>query len=105
LRTEAQELLGLNWPVEHVAALAGQLPDLSFSSLLRHAEYNPPPAPKPVRAAADPGVCGQHPTFVEGDCSPCRIAERRRSQHPSSEPAGVDGAALLARLMASQSAS
>lgn len=105
LRTEAQELLDLRWPVEHVAALAGQLPRLGFSSLTRHAEYNPPPVPKPGRAAAGPGMCEQHPTFVEGDCSPCRIAERERSQHQSPEPAGVDGAALLARLMARQSAS
>ncbi|MFH8642260.1 hypothetical protein [Streptomyces goshikiensis] len=57
LRGEARELLGLNWPVEHVALLAGQLPALNYSSLTRHAEHNPPPAPKAAAGGAVPW-CG-----------------------------------------------
>ncbi|SEE59306.1 hypothetical protein SAMN04490357_7690 [Streptomyces misionensis] len=57
LRAEARELLALNWPVEHVAKLAGQLPGLGYSSLTRHAEHNPPPAPKPMPGGAVPW-CG-----------------------------------------------
>ncbi|MFD8992303.1 hypothetical protein ACFVZ4_30180 [Streptomyces goshikiensis] len=57
LRGEARELLALNWPVEHVALLAGQLPALGYSSLTRHAEYNPPPAPKTAAGGAVPW-CG-----------------------------------------------
>ncbi|MFC9223121.1 hypothetical protein ACFT8W_20750 [Streptomyces hygroscopicus] len=58
LRQEARELLALNWPVEHVAKLAGQLPGRGYSSLARHAEHNPPSAPK---AASGGGVawCGK----------------------------------------------
>lgn len=57
LRGEARELLALNWPVEHVAKLAGQLPALGYSSLTRHAEHNPPPAPKAAAGGAVPW-CG-----------------------------------------------
>jgi hypothetical protein len=56
LRQEARELLALNWPVDHVAKLAGQLPGLGYSSLTRHAEHNPPP---PQVAAGEPVAwCG-----------------------------------------------
>ncbi|MFF4699974.1 hypothetical protein [Streptomyces chattanoogensis] len=101
LRAEAAELLGLNWPVEHIAKLAGQLPGLGFSSLTRHAEHNPPPVPKSVRPSG-PARCMRHPAFNEGDCAPCRLAERERLQRGQSEPAAVDGAGLLARLRAGQ---
>lgn len=104
LRGEAEELLTLGWPVEHVSKLIGQLPHLGFSSLTRHAEHNPPPVPKPTRAAPGPEMCERHSAFVAGDCSPCRLAERERSQRGKSEPAGVDGAGLLARLRAGQPA-
>ncbi|MDX2974026.1 MULTISPECIES: hypothetical protein [Actinomycetes] len=57
LRSEARELVALNWPVEHVAKLAGQLPALGYSSLTRHAEHNPPPAPKAAAGGAVPW-CG-----------------------------------------------
>ncbi|MEV3926498.1 MULTISPECIES: hypothetical protein [Actinomycetes] len=57
LRREANELLALNWPVDHVAKLAGQLPGLGYSSLTRHAEHNPPPAPKAAAGSALPW-CG-----------------------------------------------
>ena len=57
LRTEARELVALDWPVEHVAKLAGQLPALGYSSLTRHAEHNPPPAPKAAAGGAVPW-CG-----------------------------------------------
>lgn len=52
LRQEARELLTLKWPVEHVAKLAGQLPGLGYSSLTRHAEHNPPPAPQAAAGGA-----------------------------------------------------
>ncbi|WP_431776458.1 hypothetical protein [Streptomyces cucumeris] len=52
LRAEARELLALNWPADHVAKLAGQMPGLGYSSLTRHAEHNPPPAPKAAPGGA-----------------------------------------------------
>jgi hypothetical protein len=57
LRGEARELLSLPWPLEHVAKLAGQLPSLGYTSLLRHAEHNPPPA-KPAAAGGAVPWCG-----------------------------------------------
>ncbi|MGW3091606.1 hypothetical protein [Streptomyces sp. NPDC001108] len=57
LRKDAAELLALNWPVEHIARLAGQMPGLGYSSLARHAEHNPPPAPKAVVGGTVPW-CG-----------------------------------------------
>ncbi|MFE5108326.1 hypothetical protein [Streptomyces sp. NPDC056663] len=50
------------------------------------------------------GMCERHPAFRADDCSPCRLAERERQQRGKSEPAAVDGAGLLARLQAGQSA-
>ncbi|MET7563730.1 hypothetical protein ABZS95_26550 [Streptomyces sp. NPDC005479] len=50
------------------------------------------------------GMCERHPAFRADDCSPCRLAERERQQRGKSEPAAVDGAGLLARLRAGQSA-
>ncbi|CAM5594420.1 hypothetical protein [Streptomyces abikoensis] len=100
LRAVAEELLlELNWPVEHVAKLAGQLPSHGYASLAIHAKHNPPPAPKAPRTAG-PAMCERHPAFAEGDCSPCRLAERERSRREHSEPAPPDGAGLLARLRA-----
>ena len=57
LRQEARELLALNWPVEHVSKLAGQMPGLGYSKLSLHAEHNPPPAPKAAAGGAVPW-CG-----------------------------------------------
>lgn len=79
LRTEARELLVLNWPVEHVAKLAGQLPGLGYSSLTRHAEHNPPPAPKAAPGGAVPwcGNCDspEYRWIAPRDGSPRRCPE------------------------------
>jgi hypothetical protein len=56
--------------------------------------------PHPGAAA---GMCARHPSFPEGDCSPCRLEERRRGQRGDSGPASVNGAELLARLRAGAS--
>ncbi|MEU2076637.1 hypothetical protein [Streptomyces sp. NPDC013489] len=102
LRDEAAELLALDWPVEHVAKLAGQLPGLGYSSLARHAEFNPPPVAKATRPSTP--KCERHPSFEAVDCLRCAAEERERRQRGNSEPAPVDGAGLLARLTAGQTA-
>lgn len=110
VRREATALLtesGPEWTVDHVAKLAGQLPRLGYKSLTQHAEWNPPAAPKPQsgqsRRASGPPRCERHPAFAEGDCAPCRTAERQQSgREVSSGPARIDGAALLERARARQ---
>ncbi|MFF3843433.1 hypothetical protein [Streptomyces sp. NPDC001930] len=95
LRTDASELLALNWPVDHVVRLAGQLPSLGYSSLARHAEHNPP------KTVATPGhQGGGRQTAIEA-CSTCdeygqidfgnRIAKCR---HDAPAPVPADGPAL-----------
>jgi hypothetical protein len=49
IREQATELLSNGWPVDHVAALAAQLPGKGYTDLLRHAEHNPPPQAAPGR--------------------------------------------------------
>lgn len=49
LRSEAAELLGLDWPGDRVAKLARQLPGLGYASLTRHAEFNPPAVARAAR--------------------------------------------------------
>ncbi|WP_427251116.1 hypothetical protein [Bacillus cereus] len=78
LRKESAELLALNWPVEHIAKLAGQLPGLGYSSLARHAEHNPPPMAKAPAGGAIPwcGKC-ESPSYRwitprDGNPSKCR---------------------------------
>ncbi|GGO60080.1 hypothetical protein [Streptomyces lasiicapitis] len=101
LRADAEELLKLGWPVEHVAGLAGQLPGLGYSRLAKHAEHNPPPRPAPKNVPrSGPAPCERHPGFAEGDCAPCRVAERERRRRGASEPSPVNGAELLARARA-----
>ncbi|MFH8620125.1 helix-turn-helix domain-containing protein [Streptomyces sp. NPDC017979] len=103
IKADAEALLALAWPVEHVAKLAGQLPGLGYTDLSRHADHNPPPAPKAARPSGPP-KCERHPAYGEGDCPPCVMAERERQRRGKSAPASVDGARLLARLRAGQNA-
>ena len=103
LRQEATDLLSLDWPVEHVAKLAGQLPGLGYASLARHAEFHPPAVSRTVRKDS-PTACERHPAFEAQDCLRCAAEERARQQRQQSAPAAVDGAGLLARLRAGQSA-
>ncbi|WP_345666240.1 hypothetical protein [Streptomyces venetus] len=56
--------------------------------------------PRPDSTAA---MCTRHPNFPDGDCSPCRLEERRRSQSVDSGSAPANGAELLARLRAGAS--
>ncbi|MFE3606237.1 hypothetical protein [Streptomyces goshikiensis] len=103
LGLEAADLLALDWPVEYVAKLAGQLPGLGYASLARHAEFHPPAVSRAARKAS-PTACERHPAFEAGDCLRCAAEERERQQRQQSAPAAVDGAGLLARLRAGQSA-
>lgn len=103
IKADAEALLALTWPVEHVAKLAAQLPGLGYTDLARHADHNPPPAPKAARPSGPP-KCERHPAYAEGDCPPCVRAERERKQRGKSDPGSVDGAGLLARLRAGQNA-
>lgn len=48
IRKQATELLTQGWPIEHVAALAGQMPAKRYTNLLVHAGHNPPPAARPA---------------------------------------------------------
>ncbi|CAI4198579.1 hypothetical protein OG330_31025 (plasmid) [Streptomyces albidoflavus] len=101
LTRDAEELVALDWPVEHLAKLAAQMPGLGFTSLAKHARYNPPPAPKaaPTRNSA---MCERHPAFPADDCLRCLDEERQRARREHVAPATVDGAGLLARLRANQ---
>ncbi|WP_228983513.1 helix-turn-helix domain-containing protein [Streptomyces sp. DH12] len=103
LRREAAELLALDWPVEHVAQLAGQLPGMGYASLARHAEFHPPAVSRTARKTS-PTACERHPAFEVQDCLRCAADERERLRREQSVPAAVDGAGLLARLRSGQSA-
>lgn len=103
LRREAADLLALDWPVEHVAKLAGQLPGLGYASLARHAEFHPPAVSRATHKTS-PTACERHPAFEARDCLRCAADERERLQREQSVPAAVDGPGLLARLRAGQSA-
>ncbi|MEW1685428.1 hypothetical protein [Streptomyces sp. NPDC093594] len=108
-----REMQGLGWPSIHEVDR-----DLLERDILRNTEGAKSPAhilpkwikdlrlysvvakqgrPNPDRAAR---MCACHPNFPEGDCSPCRLEERRRDQRDGSGPAPVNGAELLARLRA-----
>ncbi|MGW4551744.1 hypothetical protein ACWEN4_36190 [Streptomyces violaceorubidus] len=110
------EMQGLGWPSIHEVDR-----DVLERDILRNTEGAKSPAhilPKwikdlrlyavvakqgpsgPGRAA---GMCERHPNFRDGDCSPCRLEERRRVQREGSGPAPVNGAELLARLRAGAS--
>ncbi|MEU2757318.1 hypothetical protein [Streptomyces albidoflavus] len=101
LTRDAEELLALNWPVEHLADLAAQMPGLRYTSLATHARYNPPPAPK-AAPTRDSAMCERHPAFPADDCLRCLDEERQRARREHVAPATVDGAGLLARLRANQ---
>ncbi|MEU0852530.1 hypothetical protein ABZ387_31880 [Streptomyces flaveolus] len=111
-----REMQGLGWPPIHEVDH-----DVLERDILRNTEGAKSPAhilPKwikdlrlysvvtkqgrsgPGRAA---GMCDRHPNFPEGDCSPCRLEERRRDQRKGSGLAPVNGAELLARLRAGSS--
>ncbi|MEY6565741.1 hypothetical protein AB8B12_12525 [Streptomyces sp. PGLac3x] len=101
LTRDAEELVALDWPVEHLADLAAQMPGLRYTSLATHARYNPPPAPK-AAPARNSAMCERHPAFPADDCLRCRDEERQRARREHVAPATVDGAGLLARLRANQ---
>ncbi|MFE6885849.1 helix-turn-helix domain-containing protein [Streptomyces sp. NPDC057702] len=59
LRTQARELLARGWPLDHVVKLAAQMPGRGYVDLTRHADHNPPPAPKTAGSGAAVAWCGQ----------------------------------------------
>lgn len=63
-----------------------------------------PPSSASAGRRTAPPECPRHPGFVEGDCSPCRAAERDRARRGKSDPGPISGAALLARVRAGQPA-
>ncbi|WP_328923195.1 hypothetical protein [Streptomyces griseoaurantiacus] len=73
----------------------GAVPTLYFRWL-----HDRPAPPAAARPAAEPDRCERHPAFKAGDCPPCIRAARAED----TGPAPVDGAGLLARLRAAQSA-
>lgn len=82
---EAAELLHRGYPVEHLARLAAELPRKRYTSLLKHAECNPPVAgavPHPMRQDAR-DRCPQHIHTLATDCGPCRGEARIAAEQPS----------------------
>lgn len=78
----------------------GAVPTLYFRWL-----HDRPAPPAAARPAAEPDRCERHPAFKAGDCPPCiRAARERAARAEDTGPAPVDGAGLLARLRAAQSA-
>lgn len=82
----------------HSNVLPKRIADLSLYDVVR-ASRSSSGRPEPAE-----GMCVRHPAFRDGDCAPCRQAERERAQRGRSEPRRVSGggAALLARLRAAQ---
>lgn len=111
-----REMQGLGWPSIHEVDR-----DLLERDILKNTEGAKSPAhilPKWIKdlrlysvvaKQGRPGpdqasqMCARHPNFPKGDCSPCRLEERRRDQRESSGLPPVNGAELLARLRAGAS--
>lgn len=61
IQLEATALLtaATPWPLDHLKRLAAELPHRGYTSLARHAEHNPPPAPARVPNQLPP-PCAEH---------------------------------------------
>ncbi|MFE4829808.1 hypothetical protein [Streptomyces sp. NPDC056672] len=103
---EAAELLAAGADLDHLCRVAEWMGQAKPTWKFLEDAMTFPEAPQAALPAqrSSPEMCERHPAFVAGDCSPCRIAERERNQRGTSEPASVDGAALLARLSAGRPA-
>ncbi|MGW7460947.1 hypothetical protein [Streptomyces sp. NPDC054797] len=103
---EATELLAAGASVDHLCRLAEWMGRVkpSWKSIEDAMTWPEAPQASVPKQRSGPAMCERHPAFEEGDCSPCRLAERERQQRQGSEPASVNGADLLARLRAGQPA-
>ncbi|MFG2236133.1 hypothetical protein ACGFNX_40125 [Streptomyces sp. NPDC048723] len=103
---EATELLAAGANLDHLCRLAEWMGRVkpSWKSIEDAMTWPEAPQASVPKQRSGPAMCERHPAFEEGDCSPCRLAERERQQRQGSEPASVNGADLLARLRAGQPA-
>ncbi|MEF2529983.1 hypothetical protein [Streptomyces sp. CS62] len=103
---EAAELLAAGADVDHLCRLAEWMGRVkpSWKSIENAMTWPDAPQASVPNQRSGPPMCERHPAFEEGDCSPCRLAERERRRRQGSEPASVNGADLLARLRAGQPA-
>lgn len=106
IAAEAASLLAAGHDLEYLCQVAEWMGRVKPTWKILEYAMTWPEAPQPSvpgqrPAPAGPAKCAQHPTFVAGDCPRCRRAEREQ-QRGASQPAGIDGASLLARLRAGQ---
>lgn len=94
---DAAELLESR-PLWWLIARAKEMPSKGWSDLARHVEKSRVPFTQ-VERKTPQGECLRHPGFQEDDCPRCRKEAQERVQRPRSEPAPVNGAALLASLL------
>ncbi|AWZ07708.1 MULTISPECIES: hypothetical protein [unclassified Streptomyces] len=103
---EATELLAAGANLDHLCRLAEWMGRVkpSWKSIEDAMTWPEAPQASLPKQRSGPPMCERHPAFEEGDCSPCRLAERERRQRQASGPESVNGADLLARLRAGQPA-
>ncbi|MFD7398084.1 hypothetical protein ACFV60_23960 [Streptomyces virginiae] len=103
---EVAELLEAGHSMEHLCRVAEWMGRMkpSWKSVEDAMTWPEAPQASLPKQRSGPAMCERHPAFEEGDCAPCRLAERERRQRQGSEPAAVNGADLLARLRAGQPA-
>jgi len=82
--------------INHAHVLPRRVDDLSLYSTLTRPGRQPRQTPQ--------GGCQRHPGFQEDDCPHCYKAEQQRTRRAATEPAPVNGAALLASLQAAAKA-
>ena len=108
IEAEAAELLAAGADVGHLCKVAEWMGRMKPTWKVLEDAMTWPEAPQPVvpgqrgRPAAE--MCKVHPSFEAEDCLRCAADERDRRRRDASEPAPVDGAALLDRLRAGQPA-
>lgn len=109
IAAEAVELLEAGADVEHLCRVAEWMGRMKPTWKVLEDAMTFPEAPQPSvpgQRSGRPAVemCQAHPSFEAEDCLRCAADERDRRRREASEPAPVDGAALLDRLRAGQPA-
>ncbi|MFI7020176.1 hypothetical protein [Streptomyces sp. NPDC050164] len=109
IAAEALELLEAGADVEHLCRVAEWMGRMKPTWKVLEDAMTFPEAPQPSvpgQRSGRPAVemCEAHPSFEAEDCLRCAADERDRRRRDASEPAPVDGAALLDRLRAGQPA-
>ncbi|WP_435059539.1 hypothetical protein [Streptomyces sp. bgisy060] len=108
IAAEAVELLEAGADLEHLCQVAEWMGRMKPTWKVLEDAMTFPEAPQPSvpgqRGRPAVEMCQAHPSFEAEDCLRCAADERDRRRREASEPAPVDGAALLDRLRAGQPA-